>query len=98
MKSICLKCLYNRRPWSEERMEEGWVGCIRYGQLQLRDEERHTNNATNMINSLECENYGFGWIDNHLTMGGKEMGIGYYNDMLLTMGCKKCNQFEKGMR
>lgn len=87
--SVCTSCVYNRRPWSEERLKEGWVGCWRYAMLKYGCNGIKETEANKLLNSLKCE-YGFGWIEN-VNLKNQKMGMGCFNDMLLTKNNKECD-------
>lgn len=96
--SICHDCEYARKPWSVELAKQGYVGCFKHLRLAADDLAKARlhlnweNIPQHIVDKGEFEKAATGWVCQGRP--DQEETGGAFNNILMTVGCKKCSYFE----
>lgn len=91
--SICKNCTWARRPWSEELLKKGYVGCFKHLDLIKENPFVSQNTAAlRIVNSGEFDDAATGWVS--VARLNEKVSDNAFNNILLTKGCTKCAYHE----
>lgn len=91
--SICKNCIWARKPWSEELLKKGYVGCFKHLYLiKVNPFISQDTAALRIVNSGEFDEAATGWVS--VARLNEKISDNAYNGILLTKGCTKCAYHE----
>ena len=89
--SICTDCIFARRPWSDELLEKGYIGCFKHLEL-LKGGINQDEAAMKIIRSGEFAEAATGWVS-QAKLGEKNTDNAI-NGILMTVGATRCAYHE----
>lgn len=87
--SICKNCTWARKPWSEELLKKGYIGCFKHlDLLKENPSESQDAAALRIVKGGEFDEAGTGWVS--VARLNEKTSDNAFNHVLLTKGCTRC--------